>query len=47
MRPTPVPAPSLLSARLSDWLFYTDRREAPLTASIAAVVARLASGQQR
>jgi hypothetical protein len=46
VRPAPVPAPSLLSARLSDWLFYTDRREALLTASIAPVVAQLASGQQ-
>jgi hypothetical protein len=43
VRPAPVPAPSLLSARLSDWLFYTDRREAPLADSIATILGQLAA----
>jgi hypothetical protein len=41
VRPAPVPAPSLLSARLSDWLFYTDRRAAPLADSIATILGQL------
>jgi hypothetical protein len=43
VRPAPVPAPSLLSARLSDWLFYTDRRAAPLVSSIATITGQLAA----
>ena len=42
VRPAPIPAPSLLAARLSDWLFYTDRREAPLAQAIATIVHQLA-----
>ena len=44
VRPAPVPAPSLLSARLADWLFYTDRRAAPLTESIATIMGQIAQG---
>ena len=40
--PAPIPAPSLLAARLSGWLFYTDRREAPLVQAIATIVHQLA-----
>ena len=44
VRPAPVPAPSLLAARLADWLFYTDRRAAPLTESIATIMGQIAQG---
>lgn len=44
IRPAPVPAPSLLAARLADWLFYTDRRAAPLQVSIATIARQLADG---
>ena len=37
-----VPGPSLLAARLSDWLFYTDRRAAPLPEGLDAVLAQIA-----
>lgn len=43
VRPAPVPAPSLLAARLADWLFYTDRRAAPLTESIAVILSQIAA----
>jgi hypothetical protein len=44
LQPAPVPAPSLLAARLADWLFYTDRRAAPLQASIATITRQIAEG---
>jgi len=37
-------APSLLFARLSDWLFYTDRRPAPLIETIGVIAAQIKGG---
>ncbi len=44
VRPRLALAPSLLFARLSDWLFYTDRRPAPLIESIAVIAAQIKGG---
>jgi hypothetical protein len=44
LRPAPVPAPSLLAARLADWLFYSDRRAAPLQVSIATIARQIEDG---
>jgi hypothetical protein len=41
VRPRLALAPSLLFARLSDWLFYTDRRPAPLVDTIAVIAAQI------
>jgi hypothetical protein len=44
VRPRLALAPSLLFARLSDWLFYTDRRPAPLVETIAIIAAQIKGG---
>ena len=44
VRPRLALAPSLLFARLSDWLFYTDRRPAPLVETIAVIAAQIKGG---
>ena len=44
VRPRLALAPSLLFARLSDWLFYTDRRAAPLVETIAVLAEQIKGG---
>lgn len=41
VKPELALAPSLLFARLSDWLFYTDRRAAPLVHSIREIAGQI------
>ncbi len=44
VKPRLALTPSLLFARLSDWLFYTDRRPAPLIETIAVIAAQIKGG---